>query len=179
MTKSMLCACEDVTAQEVARAFAAGHRDLESVKRYTGFGTGPCQGRSCTAIMVRELLRLGATPAEIQPFTARPPMTLVPLGLLASIDPAGLSLTEDDLLRMYRAMRLARTFETRLAEGAVWCGDPKHLIEQIEEFDHAVGGVDYASIQVNFHTMEVARAEANLRLFAEEVMPHFAKQRVA
>jgi alkanesulfonate monooxygenase SsuD/methylene tetrahydromethanopterin reductase-like flavin-dependent oxidoreductase (luciferase family) len=79
---------------------------------------------------------------------------------------------------MLKALREG-TFETRLAEGAVWCGDPKHLIEQIEEFDDAVGGVDYASIQVNFHTMELARAEANLRLFAEEVMPHFQKQKVA
>ena len=79
---------------------------------------------------------------------------------------------------MLKALREG-TFETRLAEGAVWCGDPRHLIEQIEAFDAAVGEVDYASIQVNFHTMEVERAEANLRLFAEEVMPHFAKQRVA
>ena len=79
---------------------------------------------------------------------------------------------------MLKALREG-TFETRLAEGAVWCGDPKHMIEQIESFDHAVGGVDYASVQVNFHTMELARAEANLHLFAEEVMPHFAKQKVA
>jgi sarcosine oxidase subunit beta len=92
MTKTVLCACEDVTAREVAHAFAAGHRDLESVKRYTGVGTGPCQGRTCTAVVVRELLRLGATPAEIQPFTARLPVVPAPLGLLASLDPAGLPL---------------------------------------------------------------------------------------
>lgn len=79
---------------------------------------------------------------------------------------------------MLKALREG-TFETRLKEGAVWCGDPKHMIEQIEEFDHAVGGIDYASVQVNFHTMELDRAEANLRLFAEEVMPHFAKAKVA
>ena len=62
--KTILCACEDVTLSEVRRAFALGHRDLESVKRYTGFGTGPCQGKSCLNAVVRELLRLGATPAE-------------------------------------------------------------------------------------------------------------------
>jgi hypothetical protein len=66
------------------------------------------------------------------------------------------------------------TFESRLHDGAVWCGSPKDLIAQIEEFDAAVGGMDYASIQVNFHTMPVAEAEASLRLFAEEVVPHFA-----
>jgi len=94
MTKTVLCACEDVTAAEVRKAFAAGHRDLESVKRYTGFGTGPCQGRTCTAAVVRELLRLGATPAEITPFTARPPLVPTPLGVLAAVDPNGLPVDE-------------------------------------------------------------------------------------
>ncbi|MFO0581773.1 MAG: FAD-dependent oxidoreductase [Anaeromyxobacter sp.] len=94
MTKTVLCACEDVTVSEVRKAFAAGHRDLESVKRYTGFGTGPCQGRTCTAAVVRELLRLGATPAEITPFTARPPLVPTALGALAALDPDGLALDE-------------------------------------------------------------------------------------
>jgi TPP-dependent pyruvate/acetoin dehydrogenase alpha subunit len=52
------------------------------------------------------------------------------------IDAQGLSLSEDDLLRMYRAMRLARTFETRLAAlyrqgkiiGAVYLGTGQEAI---------------------------------------------------
>src|SRR6266508_4151273 len=94
MTKTLACACEDVSLDEVRHAFAAGHRDLESVKRYTGFGTGPCQGKSCLAIVVRELLRLGATPAEVMPFTARTPLQPVALGELAALDPAALPLDE-------------------------------------------------------------------------------------
>jgi len=90
--KEILCACEDVTVEEVRRAFALGFRDLESVKRYTGFGTGPCQGKSCLAATVRELVRLGATPAEIAPFTSRPPLHPAPLGALASLDPEDLPL---------------------------------------------------------------------------------------
>jgi sarcosine oxidase, subunit beta len=93
--KTLLCACEDVTLGEVRRAFAAGHRDLESVKRYTGFGTGPCQGKSCLALVVRELQRLGATPAEIEPFTARTPVDPVTLGALASLDPDALPLDRE------------------------------------------------------------------------------------
>jgi sarcosine oxidase subunit beta len=92
--KVIACACEDVTVAEVRRAFAAGHRDIESVKRYTGLGTGPCQGKSCLAVAVRELLRLGATPAEATPFTARPPTRPVALGALAAIDPEGLALDD-------------------------------------------------------------------------------------
>ena len=67
VTKTIVCTCEDVLVDEVRRAFAAGNRDLESVKRYTGFGTGPCQGKSCLALVARELLRLGATPGEVIP----------------------------------------------------------------------------------------------------------------
>ncbi len=92
MAKTIVCACEDVTLDEVRRAFALGHRDLESVKRYTGFGTGPCQGKSCVAAVARELLRLGATPSEAAPFTARPPLHPVPFAALAAVDPASLPL---------------------------------------------------------------------------------------
>jgi sarcosine oxidase subunit beta len=90
--KRIACSCEDVTVEEVRRAFAAGHRDLESVKRYTGLGTGPCQGKSCVAIALRELGRLGASPGEIFPFTARAPVQPVALGDLAAIDPSPLGL---------------------------------------------------------------------------------------
>jgi len=92
--KVIVCACEDVTLEEVRRAFAAGHRDLESVKRYTGLGTGPCQGKSCVALVTRELLRLGASPVAAAPFTVRPPIRPVELGALAGIDPAALPLDE-------------------------------------------------------------------------------------
>ena len=60
MARTFLCRCEDVTVEDVRRAFEKGYRDLESVKRYTGLGTGPCQGKTCLAIAARELLRLGA-----------------------------------------------------------------------------------------------------------------------
>ena len=90
MAKRILCACEDVTLDDVRHAFEQGHRDLESVKRYTGFGTGPCQGASCVGLVARALARLGATPAELAPFTARPPAAELPLGALAALDPDAL-----------------------------------------------------------------------------------------
>src|SRR5512137_399699 len=90
MAKTIACACEDVSLEEVRRLFAAGVRDLESVKRHTGFGTGPCQGKSCLTLVARELLRLGATPGEIAPFTARPPSQPTTLAALAALDPQAL-----------------------------------------------------------------------------------------
>ncbi len=97
MGKRLLCGCEDVSLEEVRRAFAAGHRDLESVKRYTGFGTGPCQGKSCLALVARELLRLGATPGEVVPFTARPPREPTALGTLAALDPEALPIGHEGI----------------------------------------------------------------------------------
>jgi sarcosine oxidase subunit beta len=88
--KTLVCACEDVLLEEIRAAFTAGHRDVESVKRYTGLGTGSCQGKSCLALLIRELVRLGATPAELAPFTARTPVDPVTLGALASLDPDAL-----------------------------------------------------------------------------------------
>ena len=92
MAKTILCSCEDVLVDDVRRAYDKGYRDLESVKRYTGLGTGPCQGKTCLAIAARELLRLGATPGEVAPFTVRPPLHPTPLAALASLDPAALPL---------------------------------------------------------------------------------------
>jgi sarcosine oxidase, subunit beta len=90
VAKTILCACEDVTLEDVRRAFEHGYRDLESVKRYTGLGTGPCQGKTCLALAAKELLRLGATPGEVAPFTVRPPLHPTPLAALAALDPDAL-----------------------------------------------------------------------------------------
>jgi TPP-dependent pyruvate/acetoin dehydrogenase alpha subunit len=65
------------------------------------------------------------------PFKPLPPELDV-----TAIDPAGLVLGEEQLLRLYRAMRLARTFETRLAAlyrqgriiGAVYLGTGQEAI---------------------------------------------------
>ncbi len=92
MGKSILCACEDVTRAEVRRAIREGVRDVESLKRLTGFGTGPCQGKSCLALVLRELAAAGVAPEDLVPFTARPPVTPIALGALAAVEPEALSL---------------------------------------------------------------------------------------
>lgn len=82
--KVLLCRCEDVTLHEVEVAIERGHRDVESVKRYTGFGTGWCQGKQCMALCARVLVEL--TGEEVQaPFTPRPPYHPLPLAHLARL----------------------------------------------------------------------------------------------
>ena len=83
MGKTLVCRCEDVTLHELDEAIARGHTDLESLKRYTGFGTGWCQGKSCVALCARLLTEKGGT-AKL-PFTPRPPFHPTRLADLAGL----------------------------------------------------------------------------------------------
>ena len=87
--KIILCRCEDVTASDVERALATGYTDLEEVKRYTGFGTGPCQGKECLRAVALAIARAtGRSPEQMAPFTSRPPLAPTELKYFAR-KPAG------------------------------------------------------------------------------------------
>ncbi|MCI4320840.1 MAG: 2Fe-2S iron-sulfur cluster-binding protein, partial [Thermoplasmata archaeon] len=45
--KVVVCPCEDVLLPELLDATDRGYRGIEVIKRYTGVGTGLCQGRYC------------------------------------------------------------------------------------------------------------------------------------
>ena len=93
--KIVLCRCEDMTLADLEHSVTRGYRDIEEVKRYTGFGTGPCQGKECLAVVAAQLARLtGQPPAAIPPFTSRPPLAPTPLRLLAR-DPAAHRFEDD------------------------------------------------------------------------------------
>jgi sarcosine oxidase subunit beta len=86
--KVILCRCEDVTLADVQHAVASGYGDLEEVKRYTGFGTGPCQGKECLReVALAIAAAAGRDPASIQPFTTRPPLVPTELAVLAGWPP--------------------------------------------------------------------------------------------
>ena len=83
--KVLVCRCEDVTLHELEHAIALGHRDIESLKRYTGFGTGVCQGKSCLMTCAKVLHAHGGDPGS--GITARPPYPPATLAALAGLDP--------------------------------------------------------------------------------------------
>src|SRR5689334_9588928 len=95
--KIVVCRCEDVTLADLQHSVSRGYRDIEEVKRYTGFGTGPCQGKECLAVVACALARLtGGDPAAIAPFTSRPPLAPTPLRFFAE-DPAAHRFADDEL----------------------------------------------------------------------------------
>ena len=86
MSKIIVCRCEDVTLHEIDEAIEAGHKDLESVKRFTGFGTGFCQGKQCVALCARLLAERGGEVATM-PITPRPPFHPIAIHALAQLVP--------------------------------------------------------------------------------------------
>ncbi len=92
--KIVLCRCEDVTLADLEHSVGRGYKDIEEVKRYTGFGTGPCQGKECLSVVAALIVERtgGAHGAaiEVLPFTSRPPLAPTPLkhyAALAALDP--------------------------------------------------------------------------------------------
>lgn len=84
--KCILCRCEDVTVDEFHAAYAEGFTEFESLKRYTGVGTGFCQGKGCLSEAAVELARLrGVPPAEIALTNIRPPIEPLTFGELAQL----------------------------------------------------------------------------------------------
>ena len=86
-SKVFLCRCEDVTLQEFQEAFAEGFTELESLKRYTGVGTGFCQGKGCLSESAEQLAALrDIPPSEVRLTNIRPPAEPLTFAQLAALD---------------------------------------------------------------------------------------------
>jgi len=82
--KTIVCRCEDISAQEIIDAIHKGYTDMESLKRYVKFGLGPCQGKTCILLAAQILAReTGQSLGQIMTPTTRPPVDPVPLGFFA------------------------------------------------------------------------------------------------
>lgn len=82
----VICRCEEVTRGAVLDAIADGATTLNEIKWRTRTGMGLCQGKTCGGLVMQILSAAKGVPLEdLQPFTHRPPVRPVPLGVLASI----------------------------------------------------------------------------------------------
>jgi sarcosine oxidase subunit alpha len=81
--KRFVCICEDLLEKDIKVAIEEGFDDIETLKRYTTFTMGPCQGKlcslTCTAIHAEET---GLKFSETKRTTSRPPYQAVTMGLL-------------------------------------------------------------------------------------------------
>jgi bacterioferritin-associated ferredoxin len=74
-----------VSEDDVRRAVAEGYDELETLKRFTGACTGPCQGKTCVEAIRRLVAELtGRDLADVPAPPRRPPAAPVRLGTLAA-----------------------------------------------------------------------------------------------
>ena len=64
-------------------------------------------------------------------------------------------------------------FESQIAKGCAWIGTPDDIRKAISAYNTQVDGFESASLQVNFGMISQPDAERSMRLFAQQVMPHF------
>jgi sarcosine oxidase subunit beta len=112
--KAIVCACEDVTVADLESAVASGFGDVESMKRYTGLGTGPCQGKSCLAAAMRFCAERAALPPDAQaPFRARPPLAPTALASFAGLPEEVVGRRESPLQTPPRAVNAPSPLQPR------------------------------------------------------------------
>ena len=79
--------CEEIEIDEIRKWIALGYDTFDELKRELRVGMGPCQGRGCRDIILRELSKATGKPiAELDPGTIRPPVKPIKLGLLAEAE---------------------------------------------------------------------------------------------
>lgn len=79
-----ICKCMDITRKEAQESISEGFDQVESLKRYTSMGMGPCQGKSCHESVARlAALDTGLPESAVVPTNMRPPAFPVSFGILS------------------------------------------------------------------------------------------------
>ena len=87
-THHFICKCMDVTRAEAKASIDEGYDQVESLKRYSSMGMGPCQGKACHEAVARlAAIDTGISEANAVPTTMRPPFSGVSFGVLAGRAP--------------------------------------------------------------------------------------------
>lgn len=82
--KIVICRCEEITLDEIREWIDRGYDSFNELKRVLRVGMGPCQGRGCQDIILREISRRSGIPIDqVEAGTVRPPVKPIKTGLLA------------------------------------------------------------------------------------------------
>lgn len=80
----IVCRCSDVTLSDIRELIRKGFTSFDEIKRISRVGMGPCQGRTCGQIVLREIsVATGKPISELHPGTYRPPVKSIKLGAIA------------------------------------------------------------------------------------------------
>lgn len=80
----VVCRCEEITLDEIRAWIERGYDSFNELKRVMRVGMGPCQGRGCQDIILREISQITGKPiCDIDAGTVRPPVKPIKIGILA------------------------------------------------------------------------------------------------
>jgi NAD(P)H-nitrite reductase large subunit len=80
----IVCRCEEITLGEIREWIDRGCDTVGEIKRALRAGLGPCQGRGCQDIIMREISRRLNIPLDqVEAGSVRPPVKPIKIGLLA------------------------------------------------------------------------------------------------
>ncbi|SKC48814.1 (2Fe-2S)-binding protein [Maledivibacter halophilus] len=81
---NIICRCSDLTKEDIRKLIEQGYTTFDEIKRVSRAGMGPCQGRTCMPLILREISIITGKPiSEIMPGTYRPPVKAITLGQIA------------------------------------------------------------------------------------------------
>jgi len=80
--ETIICRCERVKAKEIRKLIRQGVRDMNQLK-VLRCGMGACGGKTCESLIMRLYQQEGVDLSQVVPFTQRPLVAEVKLGMLA------------------------------------------------------------------------------------------------
>ena len=107
---------------------------------------------------------------------ARPPFEEYFRALNEAVGDWARGSTSKDYRDYDKSMRRLRSFtlDGQIASGGAWVGTPDEIKAIIARVVESIGPFEHASLQINFGTLDFRAAQESMRLFAAEVIPHFA-----
>ncbi len=85
----VVCRCERVTLGEIRKVIKDGVRDMNQLKAILRTGMGSCGGKTCGPLIKSIFRREGIREEEVTPYTERPLVAEVPMGLFAGVERHG------------------------------------------------------------------------------------------
>jgi len=80
----IICRCEDVSLEQIEKAFEQGYDTFEDLKRILRVGMGPCQANTCGHLAQREIAKHKKVPIhDVEVHKVRPLVLGVPLSKIA------------------------------------------------------------------------------------------------
>ncbi|MEN3007824.1 (2Fe-2S)-binding protein [Pseudothermotoga sp.] len=85
--KIFVCRCEEITIEELRMCIKAGFTSFNELRKILRVGMGPCQGRGCRELVLKEISKATGVPVHfLSVGTFRPPSKPISFGQIAKMN---------------------------------------------------------------------------------------------